>query len=802
MIQTEQPTYAIRDQINSQMVENVLLVWLDGKINANSSDCQSTIIQLRSVVNTIHTFIDGEECVDFLGDVVDEKVCMIISGSFGQNIVPLVHNMPQVDSIFIFCGNRQYHEQWTKNWSKIKGVFTEIQSICHAVKQAVEQCEQSAISISIMSSDGAVTQHRLDQLDSSFMYTQIMKEILLTIRFEQQHFEQFINYCRKAFNENSCELSHVEELAQTYREHTPIWWYTRDCFLYPVLNRALRVMDVDLIIKLGFFIVDLHRQIEQLYQKQLTTLSFNQTFTVYRGQGMDQASLEKIEASKGGLLSFNSFLSTSRNRQTSLQFAELGLARTSVAGVLFVMTIDPTQSNTPFASVVDVGYFGAREDEVLFSMNTVFRISKISFLDNNSRLVEVQLTLIDDKESDLRQLTDFIRQETFPDSEGWYRLGLVLWTMGESAKAQQLFEILLEEKSEESDKVSIYYRLGLIEYALGNYEKAIVYLEKCIEIEEKCVPHDDHTLAASYNSIGFAYCSMGDYSRALFSYEKALSIQQKLLPTNHSTLAMCYNNIGLVYSKIGDYSRALSFYEKDLKVIQKAFPANHPDLAAPYSNIGNVYFNMDDYPKALSYWEETLAIRQQSLPPNHPELASSYNDIGNAYLRMCDYGKALSSYEKALTIRQQSLPASHPDLASSYLNIGVVYLSMDDYPKALSSYEKSLTIRQQSLPATHPDLALSCNNIGVVYSNMGDYPKALLCYEKALAIQQKGLPPIHPDLAISYSNMGMLYSRMNEYTKAYSCFERAMDVAQHSLPVDHPEIQEYRENLENIKRKL
>ena len=58
-------------------------------------------------------------------------------------------------------------------------------------------------------------------------------------------------------------------------------------------------MDVDLMIKMGFLISDLHGHIEQLHQQQ---------FTVYRGQGMDKEASEKMVANKGGLMSFNSFL--------------------------------------------------------------------------------------------------------------------------------------------------------------------------------------------------------------------------------------------------------------------------------------------------------------------------------------------------------------------------------------------------------------------------------------------------------------------------------------------------------------
>ena len=88
---------------------------------------------------------------------------MIISGSLGQHIVSKIHYMSHVDTIFIFCGNQAYHEQWAKDWPKIKGVFTEIASTCEALKQAVQEYEYNTISISLISTDGNITKN-LDQL--------------------------------------------------------------------------------------------------------------------------------------------------------------------------------------------------------------------------------------------------------------------------------------------------------------------------------------------------------------------------------------------------------------------------------------------------------------------------------------------------------------------------------------------------------------------------------------------------------------------------------------------------------------
>jgi tetratricopeptide (TPR) repeat protein len=787
-----------RRRINVRMVQNSLLIWLDKNIDDNSVDCQNTITQLRCVVNIINTFTDDDECIQFLDSMGNEKACMIISGSLGQQIVPRIHNMSQVDSIFIFCDDKKYHEQWTKEWTKIKGVFTEISPICEALKQTAQEHEQNATSMSFIATSGDNSKKNLDQLDPSFMYTQIMKEILLTIDFEPKHFTEYINYCCEVFDGNRRELNNVNKLQRNYRDHTPIWWYTYDCFLYSMLNRSLRFIDVNIIIKMGFFIGDLHRHIYQLHQEQFGDNHSDNSFIVYRGQGMSKTDFEQMSKTKGGLISFNNFLSTSKHRKVSLDFANRAVTNPDLVGTLFVMTIDPSKSTTPFASINDVSYYKAKEDEVLFAMNTVSRISEIKPMDENHHLFQVELTLTSDNDKDLRILTDHIRKETSPDAKGWHRLGFVLLKMGESDKAEEIYENLLEQATEESEKAPIYHQIGWANDILGKYKGATTFYEKSLEILQRSLPLNHPDLAMSYNNIGNVYFNMGEYSKALSYNEKTLAIRQQSLPPNHPDLAMSYNNIGLVYFNMSEYSKALSYNEKALEIRQQSLPPNHPDLAMSYINIGNVYFNMGEYSKALSYYEKSLAIRQQSLPPNHPDLAMSYNNIGFVYFNMGEYSKALSYNEKALEIRQQSLPPNHPDLAMSYNNTGLVYFNMSEYPKALSYNEKALEIRQQSLPPNHPDLAMSYNNIGNVYGNMGEYSKALSYYEKSLEIRQQSLPPNHPDLAMSYNNTGLVYFNMSEYPKALSSYEKALEIKQQSLPPNHPDLANSYNNIGNV----
>ncbi|CAF4830854.1 unnamed protein product, partial [Rotaria sp. Silwood2] len=177
------------------------------------------------------------------------------------------------------------------------------------------------------------------------------KEALLEIEDDdEKSIKDLADYCREQDDISEDQIKQVE---LEYRKHTPIWWYTAETFIYPMLNRGLRQMDVDIILKMGFFIRHLHNHITELHREQQGRMPTN--FQVFRGQGLSMEDFEKMKKTKGGLMSFNNFLSTSRNRTISLDnFARPATKNPSSVGILFVMAIDTAicmKSSTPFAEV-------------------------------------------------------------------------------------------------------------------------------------------------------------------------------------------------------------------------------------------------------------------------------------------------------------------------------------------------------------------------------------------------------------------------------------------------------------------
>ncbi|CAF1348007.1 unnamed protein product [Rotaria sp. Silwood1] len=784
-------------QRRRQMAENYLVIWVDGNINMENEDCQNTLAQLRSVVNDVNPCTTVEQCIETLQENSDETSFVISSGALGQHLVPDIHGMSKLDAIYIFCGNKQRHQEWAQHWPKIKGVHTSITSICEKLAIAVKQCNQDQVTVSIIGINEGGSSEDLNQLEPSFMYTQIFKEILLDMKHGQQAIKDLVTFCQEQYEGNKTELKIIDEFQRTYQPALAIWWYTRQCFTFKMLNRALRTLDGDIIIRMGFYLCDVHRQIEDLHSKQIDQYH-GKTFPLYRGQGLLTADFEKITKSKDGLISFNNFLSTSKNRNISLEFAKDALDTADTVGVLFQMTIDPTESSTPFASIRELSDF-AQEDEILFSMHTVFRIGEVRKIDKKSSLYEVDLKLTADDDQQLRRLADRIAEEI--DGTGWYRLGKLLLKIGQFDKAEELYTTLLEQASDDSDKAHIHNMLGLAKNDQGQYKEAASYYETSLKIYRKTLPEDHPSLANIYSNIGLTYNYLGEYPKALEFYEKTIKIKEKVLFPNDPDLATSYVSIGFVYHTMGDYSKALEFYEKAHKIQEKALPPNHPYLATSYNNIGGVYNDMGDYSKALEYFKRDLEITKQVLPANHPDLAYPFKWFGKIYRSMKDYPRALENFEKCLSIRQKALPENHPDKATTYSDIGDVHRLMGDYEKALLFHRKALNI-QENVQCNRLDCATTYINLGETYREMKDYTTALTYFQKGLEIRQKKLPKDHPDLAVVYHNMAKLYLSTRQYNMAMKNIQQTIEIAQEKLPSTHPHLSDYKETLEKIRKKM
>ena len=770
-----------------RILENSRLLWLNTNTKEDDDvDTQVTLKQLRMVVNHVDVFTQIDNCIHCLNEAKNEKVLIIASGSPRQHFVKQIQSFPQVDAIYIFCNNPDRYKSWTGKWSKIRGVYSCIEAICDAIRTAVKQTNDDLTPISFVIQgeiDEEGTTANLNRLESSFLYTNLFKHVLLNMNYKSDDRQAIVKCCREHYANNCITLKMIDDFDRDYQPNQAIRWFTGESFIYQMLNRALRLLESDVIMDLRFFIHDLHRQLEQIHEEQFSNYH-GEPLVLYRSQALSIENFAKLQKAKGGFIAFNNFLSTSTLKSVVLDTTRQSALCDNMVGILFVITADPTIRSAVFANI---------GNEVVFSLHTVFHIDDVLKLDESQRLFEVRLMLMSEKAPEMRRLADRIEHST-GGTTGWNRLGNAILNLGQLRKAEELYQAFLLQKPSEFDQGLYYHQLGLIKHRQGDYKRAVDYYERAISIRENVLSPIDPALATSYNNIGLVYSNLGDYSRALFYYNKALSIREAVLPVNHPDLAFSYKNMGWVHSKMGDDSQALTYFNKVVTIREE----NHPDMGQSYNKIGRMHDSMGNYSEALASYSKALESREKTLPNTHLPLSTYFNNIGAVYSKLGDYSQALSNYKKALVIREKALPLNHPHLGNTYNSIGWIYSRIGDHSQALLYYQKALNIRQEALPINHPDLATSYNNIGAVYSKMGDYSEALSYYNRALAIRENTLSGNHPTLATFYSNIGWVYAKMRDHTQALLYYNKVVAILEDALPVNYIDLATSYNNIASV----
>ncbi|CAF5108532.1 unnamed protein product, partial [Rotaria magnacalcarata] len=208
-------TKVLNSSKDSFLIQDCILFWLDTNINLDD-DCNINILkQFQSIVGNIHVFNNTDQCVDFLKKSQNQNVSLIVSGSVCQHIISRIHSIPQLIAIFIFCQDQFKYESLKINWSKVQGIFTDSATLCNSIKQLVHQFEEDSVDISFVS-ENDISDQDLDQLDQSFMYTQLIKEILLELEYDEQSFHNFLTYCRQKYSNNVEELKNIQYFERRY----------------------------------------------------------------------------------------------------------------------------------------------------------------------------------------------------------------------------------------------------------------------------------------------------------------------------------------------------------------------------------------------------------------------------------------------------------------------------------------------------------------------------------------------------------------------------------------------------------
>ncbi|CAF2038558.1 unnamed protein product [Rotaria magnacalcarata] len=829
----------------SRLFQNCSIVWLDTDTNdLSNDDDRHMITALRRIVNSVDKFDTVNACVDFIGSIENETIFIVLSGVLNQTTISLIHDLPQVSSIYILSDNKLEYEVWIHKWRKIQNFFKDFPSLNEAIAHAAQECDRNTIPMTFIGMTDETSEQNPGKSDQIFMFTQVLSGLLSTIKFTEKSIEEFSTYYRKQLIDNVTELRNIGKFEREYHDYTPTWWYTSQIFVSSMLNRALRSMDVVTLIKMGFFIFDLQQYIFKLHAQQKIAHQNSKFCIVYRGQGISQKDFDQMKRSRNQLLSFNNFLCASKCRNIAMNYARQALVTPDLVGVLFAITIDRSLDSTPCATIRESVCYPADED-IIFSLNPVFRVGQLkSISKGNRRLWQVDLALTSNNDPQVRVLNERIFELANPHCIGWRRLSEFLINQCEVDKAQIICDTLITEIFDEGETAYLHYQYGSIKFhreeypeaklfynfaldifenirsptdidvakcyhrigsvceAMNDYSTALLRFEKALEMYEKNLSLHNPILIGLNKNIARVYSQIDNYSKSLWYYEKVLEINKNIPSTNDSDLASCYVEMALVYKKLGDYLKAISLLEKTISILEKDQQSNSTDIATVYNDIGSLYEKLNQNSTALRYFEEALKINETNLPPHHPDLAVCYRNIGSAYFQKADYLKALSFYQKAHELCRRILPINQIHLAISYTDQGDVYDQIGNYTQALLYYKAALTVYQNIDPLSHCDIITMWNKIGFTYSQTHEYSVALSCHERALEICRKNLPENHPDFAYSSICIGDVYDKMGDRLKALSFYKSALEIGHNALPASNICLEKWSDILERLRTKL
>ncbi|CAM4915423.1 unnamed protein product [Rotaria socialis] len=705
-------------------------------LDSSSSSDQSAhyLSRFQHLMNSLQHFNDSNACVDYITNVKNEKILLIISVEHTQ-MIPTIYHIHQIYSIYIFNLNQcEPTNEDILKYRKVRGHFGTINELVKQIEYDKKCIASNLLTVNIFPECTQGSYSMSDQTgnrnmqEATFMYSQIIRNIFINENYKDTDKNEMVEFFREQYNGNKTELEKIDKFSREYTNERAIYWYTIDGFLYRTINKALRTQDIFTLYHLRYFIKDLHLELKKYHSKQHSNSS-QETFVVYRGLGLPRDEFEKLKPDH--LISFSEFLSTSKNRQLAEIYVQRGFD--DMESILFEIELNyriPT--STPFADISEQSQFDL-EEEILLSMGSVFRIRSLTV--TSEKNWNIKLIQTSDEDQQLKLLYQWLDQAIFQVKHLYTKLSSLMLFIYDYDKAEFFLRkvLSLPDFNGDIEKIGATSSIfGEIYFHQKKYEQAILLYQKTIELFEqypdKSVPS---TIQKCYTGLSEIYLEEEQYVKALEYSQKSLDIilSDDYMKTIDLLLATRYNNIGHIYYKLGNVERALNYIQKALDYT-KSLPSNIPIVSRIFCNLAMTYEQYADYPQSEMYWKKGLEHHLKSMPNNTDATAYLFQAVAINLSDHKKYKEAIEYLKKSLAICKNQ--GQHA-LSCCYKNLAIAYHGLEDFQQAAEYLQKAIDIAHT---LTNIDLGTMYTDSGNNYYQAQNYEQALVSYSKALEFSQ------------------------------------------------------------------
>ncbi|CAF2792622.1 unnamed protein product [Rotaria sp. Silwood2] len=620
-------------------IETFSLIWLDAAVNTVKENVRAQS-ELRAIINYLKVFEDLEKCEKYIRKSHEsDRIVLIVSGGLGQQIVPQIYKLRQVRTIYIYCMNTKKNKKWASEYSKIKLVTADLDDLIRRIEKdhiKTKKIEEQ-LAITYLERDSVTDRSSLG-LNGQYLQFELLMDSLLRIEATDEDKSELISICKRKYKDNSKELDNVHQFKNKYKPDKALWWYTRESFLYRMLNKAFRVQDTKLLYLLRFFIFDLWKAIEK---HQCST-----PIRTYRSQSISEDEFRGLSNSIGKLISMSSFFSTTLDAKKALDFVD---PADDLRQIFFEIDADPRIKGVkPFAEVTAQSAH-PEEREVLMSVGSIYRILDVSRVDD--KVWTIKMRLCGEDENNMRSTLEHMKKENLAEGHELKRLLFAtrLIQMNKLDEAERhLIHLYNTLPHDHKDILALYSKLGDLAFEKDDLVASLKWYQKALKRKSETLKPNDTNLAESYNSIGNVYARQNAFKEAHESYAKALEIWKQAFGEEHLAIATSLSNIGNVYNQEKRYAEAFQCHNKALMIRKKFRPSDHPDVAASLNNLGLICLCNSRWQEALQYFEQSLAIKEKSLSYQHPSIGSTWESMAFVYEQKQELHKALIYYKKTV----------------------------------------------------------------------------------------------------------------------------------------------------------
>jgi tetratricopeptide (TPR) repeat protein len=386
----------------------------------------------------------------------------------------------------------------------------------------------------------------MNNLDYQEKFNLFLKIVNVKVNniYDNQTRNRLIDICEEYYDGNNKEISFLEEFSHSYKSEQAISWYLRESCLHRLLSHAFIDYDMNLLVDMYSFIVDINRNLKQQCTKQQSS-----SLRVFRSQFISNEKFNLLKSNIDRIITMQCFFSAQTSRDKTFQLLQ-SIEPNEITDKRILFEIDVSQDYT----IVDSSQ-SSTSKTVLFMLGTTFKIIEVT-----------ETTVL------LSQYTSSLNgNDDLANESALIIRGILTYLKDGTREAIKYFEEILRNQSSINLATysSIYGQLAYLKQKSGNLAAATKMYEQAMNYGTMQFGLYLFYLeqAAQYHAK-----TLGDWEKASVLWLQKLNIQNTFLSKEET--AQTYENLAHAALKTKQPAKIIEY---TLAAIEN-LPNDHPHL--------------------------------------------------------------------------------------------------------------------------------------------------------------------------------------------------------------------------------